>query len=323
MKDFLVVGCGSIGRRHIECLRDLGVPNIYVVEPIEGIRKMTCDLFEIKESFESIDEALKRDYDGALVAVPSNLHSEIACKIIEKKIDLIIEKPIETDMAAALKIKQAVEKNDVICLIAYAIRFDAGFQKIYEILQSEKLGKIYSVDIRVGNYLPNFRPGTDYRKAYSANKSMGGGVCLDLSHELDYFRWFFGEPKEIFPVVRKISDLEIDVEDLVEVLVVAESGVVGHIHLDYLSRVITRKISIVGSEGNLDFDAFAGRLEVYIGGEEYTQYKKFSAERNIVYQNQFRHFFECVRERKQPAVTADDGCKTLKFALDILKDFEV
>ena len=124
INDFLVVGAGSIGQRHIQCLSDLGVANIYISEPHKDNHRLAQKRFDIKEAFSELDEALQRHYDGVLVAVPNHLHAEVACKVIEKKMDVVIEKPIEISLDSALKIQRAVEKNNVVCLIAYCFRFD-------------------------------------------------------------------------------------------------------------------------------------------------------------------------------------------------------
>jgi len=317
MEDFLVIGSGSIGRRHVQCLKDLGVANVYICEPVEATRKLTEQLYDIRESFAMVEEALERHYDGVMVAVPNHLHAEVACKVIEKKLDLLIEKPIEINLPAARRIQDAVEQHNVICQVAYVFRFDPALSKAYGIVKSGRLGKIYSADLTAGQYLPDWRPGIDYRTNYSAIKAQGGGICLDHSHEFDYFRWFFGEAKEVMSVVDRTSDLEIDVEDIAESLIVCENGMIGRVHLDCLSRAARRHLYVNGSEGMLECDIRSGELRTFIGGSDHWQYWNFGTERNVRYREQLKHFFECVKERKQPLVTAADGVKTLELTLKV------
>lgn len=315
--DILIVGTGSIGRRHIQCLKELGASNICICDPDKDNRALTENLYSIESSFVSLDEALERDYDVAIVAAPNHLHSAIACKIIKKGIDLIIEKPIEINIENAYEIQKKVIDNNVICLVAYCLRFDPVMQQIQGILKSGSLGKIYSADISVGQYLPEWRPDIDYRNVYSAKKSQGGGVCLDLSHEFDYFRWLFGEVKEVKSFAGKISALEIDVEDICESILVCEKGTVGRIHLDYLSRMPRRRLYINGSEGIIEYDFISSELKVYQVDSELCKYKRFNIERNVLFKSQLKHFFDCVKERKQPMVTVDDAIRTLKLAIEI------
>ena len=235
--------------------------------------------------------------------------------------DLMLEKPIEINLESALKIKNAVEANNVICHIAYCFRFNLGLQDIFKILQSNRLGKVYSADIISAYYLPDWRPGADYRTTYSAQRSQGGGVCLDLSHQYDYFRWLFGEAKEILSVTKKVSDLEIDVEDVSETIIVTEKDVIGRVHLDYLSRAHRHRLFVYASEGVLEYDFIKGQLSVTTSGEEFTQLKQYSTDRNVMYRNQLRHFMDCVGERKQPLVSPDDAIKTLELALEARQGF--
>ena len=315
INNILVIGTGSIGRRHIQCLKELDVASIYICDPDEGNRALAESLYSIKGSFVSLDEALERDYDAAIVAAPNHLHSAIACQIIENGIDLIIEKPIEINLENAYKIQRAVKDKGVICLVAYCLRFDPAMQQVQAILKSGSLGKIYSADISAGQYLPDWRPGIDCRKVYSSKKSQGGGVCLDLSHEFDYFRWLFSEVKEIKSIAKRVSDLEIDVEDICETILLCENGTIGRIHIDYLSRSPRRSLSVTGSDGTLEYDFVTSRLKIYQAGDDFCKYKRFNTERNVLFKNQLKHFFECIEERKQPIITPDDAVKTLKLAL--------
>lgn len=320
MDNFLVIGTGSIGCRHIQCLKELGVGDIYIVEPFEASRKKAEKLFDIKGSFDNLDEALERRYDGVLAAVPSHLHAEVACKVIEKDLDLMLEKPVEVNLETAGKIQKALDKhNKVICLVAYCFRYDPGILEIKSAITAGDLGKIYSVDMSIGQYLPDWRPGIDYRSTYAVRKDQGGGVCIDVSHEFDTFRWLFGEAKDVVSVVAQVSDLELDVEDIVDCLITCENGTIGRIHIDYLLRVARRQMLVNGSEGLLEYDFFRRELKVFLAKDGYWKCKQFSSERNVIYKEQFKHFFECVKNRTQPNVTVADAIKTLELALRVRK----
>ena len=319
----LVIGAGSIGRRHIQCLLEMGVGDVLIAEPAEKNRLAAEKDFDVKESFADIDQALERDYEGVVVAVPNFLHREVGCKVIDKKLNLLLEKPIEIALEPAVKIAEAVKSNGVVCLVGYCLRFEAGLREIFEIIGSGRLGKIYSVDVSTGHYLPAWRPGIDYRLTYSSQKAQGGGVCLDLSHEFDYFRWLFGEAKEVLSVARKVSDLEIDVEDLAECIITTESGIIGRVHLDYLSRVPDRRLSINGSEGKLEYDLNARKLKTFYEGDDEWKIKEFDKDRNLMYKGQLGHFIDCVQKGTEPLITADDAIKTLELALRVRSSFDL
>jgi predicted dehydrogenase len=317
MKQVLVVGAGSIGRRHIQCLKELGVADIFVCEPVEANQKQVRSMFDIRDIFINLTDALKNTYDGVIVCVPNHIHAVVAIPIIERGMPVLLEKPIEIDLAAAQKISETANKYNVVCQIGYCLRFTSAMEQIHAIIDAGTLGKVLCADVTVGHYLPDWRPGVDYRKVYSAIKSQGGGVCLDISHELDYFRWFFGEPVHVQSHVQKISGLEMDVEDVAETIVMTNQGTVGRIHLDYLSRASRRRLSIIAEKGNIEYDFVSGMLEIYEAGSEFWKRRLCNEDRNIMYKKQLRHFMDCVKNKSKPLIDADDAVKTLEFALKI------
>ena len=271
--------------------------------------------------FDNIEDALKCQYDGAVIAVPSHLHAEIACRVIENKLPVMLEKPIDVNMEEAERICDSVDKNKSVCLIAYCLRFDLGLCKIKDILDSGILGKVYSVDSFAGDYLPESRPGSDYRKLYSAFRDKGGGVCIDYSHELDYFRWLFGEVHDVLAMVGKVSDLKIEVEDVSECLVKCENGAIGRIHVDYFSRVPRRRLLINCRNGVIDYDLLKRDLNVFNASENKTDHFSYDGKRNLIYLKQIRHFFDCIKGQSKPLITAKDATKTLKLALMIRSNY--
>jgi len=317
MNKVLVVGAGSIGRRHIQCLKELGVANVFVCEPVEENQKQVRGMFGIREIFTNLTEALKNTYDGVIICVPNHLHAAVAVPVIEMGLPVLLEKPIEVDLAAAKKINEAVNKYNVVCQIGYCLRFSSAMEQIHAIINAGTLGKVLCADITVGQYLPDWRPGVDYRKVYSAIKSQGGGVCLDISHELDYFRWLFGEPVNVQSHVQKTSGLEIEVEDVAEAIVTTDRGTVGRIHLDYLSHAPRRKLCIIAEKGNLEYDFITSMLEIYEAGSEFWKRRLCNEDRNMMFKKQLRHFMECVKNKSKPLVDAADSIKTLEFALKI------
>src|SRR5215813_3907127 len=94
------------------------------------------------------------------------------------------------------------------------------------LLAERAIGKVIASRVKVGQYLPDWHPWGNYRQSYSAQGELGGGANLDAIHEIDYVRWLLGE------VAGKLSQLQIDTEDVAEILLRFENGAVGEIHLD-------------------------------------------------------------------------------------------
>ena len=168
--------------------------------------------------------------------------------------------------------------------------------------------------------MPDWHPWEDYRKGYAARKEMGGGVVLTLSHPLDYLRWLFGEVRELYAMVGKVSDLDLDVEDQAEVIFSFENHVVGSLHLDYYRQPKRHDLEIGGTQGILYWDYAnnqvclkngAGAEKIFPAPEGY--------ERNQMYLDEMRHFINVVKGKEEPCCKYDDGKKALQLAWGILQ----
>jgi len=173
-----------------------------------------------------------------------------------------------------------------------------------------------------GQYLPKWRPGTDYRKNVSARKELGGGVILEMSHEIDYVRWFCGEVKEVQSLCGKVSGFEIDVEDTAEINLWFENGAIGNIHLDMVDQAKNRSCRIVGTEGTILWDLLdESKVNYYSNqAEEWVDLGPDKPyDHDEMFFNEIHHFFDCVKNNVRPLVTADDAKRVLEIALEAKK----
>lgn len=237
----VVVGYGSIGKRHVRNLMALGVCPFVVSAYPEKSDKI--------KFLKSIDECT--DMDFAIICTPTAYHSKDFTLLVNKLKckSILIEKPITDKLKEAVTIRSIAEKNGVNVFVAYNLRFIRAFELIKEYVKRYKKD-IRIVKIHAGQYLPDWRPYKDYRLSYSSHRALGGGVDLDLSHEIDYMLWFFGFPKNVlFATSRKISSLEIDSPDYFKGVYEYE-GFIVEIQLDYI-RHKDRKLVILGENTNI------------------------------------------------------------------------
>jgi predicted dehydrogenase len=129
-------------------------------------------------------------------------------------------------------------------------------------ISKKKYGETKLVDIKVGQYLPDWRLNKDYTKSVSAQKKLGGGVLLELSHEIDYSTWIFGIPKKIFGLKKKISNLKIDVEDVATLIFEYPKKII-QISLDFLQQVPKMEIKIVCDRGTIYADLINQKLILF------------------------------------------------------------
>ncbi len=311
MLKFLIVGFGSIGERHFDNLKQIGDVEVSV------LTRRHLDLPDTKV-YSSVKDASQESYDAVFITNETALHIPTAVKFAEKGYNLFIEKPLSNNLEDVDKLVSLVSKHNLKVMIGCNMRFHPSVRLLKEFVQQGKIGRILSARIEAGQYLPDWHPERDYRNSYSASKEKGGGVILDLIHELDYAYWFFGEVDNIFCFSGKKSNLEIETEDIAEILIEFRNGTLCEVHLDYLQRYPRRSISVIGTEGIIQadlitnwvrmFEASKGDWETFNTGGEF--------ERNKMYQNEVKHFTNYLSgSPAEPLIGLRDGINVLRIAL--------
>lgn len=212
-----------------------------------------------------------------------------------------------------MKLFQGLKSQNKVA-VAYNLRFMPAAKVVREIIRSGKLGKITTVFSEVGQYLPDWRPKCDYRKGVSARKKLGGGSLLELSHELDYLNWFFGPFAQVCSVMRSSQLLDIDVEDTVDAILENKSGIIFHLHLDFLQRNASRSCRAVGENGTLIWNLMSN--EVIIQESSLKSHVLFSDsgyDRNEMYVEQLRAFVDFVESKGSFDSTLDSSIEVMRL----------
>ncbi|WP_436414231.1 Gfo/Idh/MocA family protein [Petrimonas sp.] len=238
----LIIGLGSIACKHIQALKELDTS----VELLALRSSIDATIFDgIKNIFHFEDiQAEKPDF--IIISNPTSLHFETLKNVSSLGIPLFIEKPLFDEVNNE---KNALVKEISILgiptYVACNLRFLDALKEIKRIITQERVNE---VNIYCGSYLPNWRPGVDYKTVYSANKEMGGGVHIDLIHELDYVYWIFGKPQETHSVFKNNSSLNIFAYDYANYLWEYDNFCAS-IVLNYYRRDAKRELEIVCESG--------------------------------------------------------------------------
>lgn len=312
---WLIAGCGSIGRRHLCNLRELGETELSVYRSGRtGVEQIERE-FGV-QSFFSLDDALADRPDIVLVANPTSLHMPTALQAVSAGCNVLIEKPLSHSLDGTAALATLVRKNGVTATVGYNLRFHPVVRKLKEMVDSGCIGDILSVCAWAGQYLPDWHPGEDYQESYVARSELGGGVILTLSHELDYLYWMFGDVAEVTASASQPSDLDMDAESLAEITLVFKSGVMGQVHLDCLQRTPSRGCEFVGSGGTVRCDLNRAGILVYRNGAGEPERVTIPAvDSNRMYMDELEHFIECVSTGKEPLVPLRDGIAVLEIAV--------
>tara|TARA_B100001059_G_C17826125_1_gene581490 strand:+ start:2467 stop:3465 length:999 start_codon:yes stop_codon:yes gene_type:complete len=315
----LIVGCGSIGKRHLRNLLALGTnkENIACVETREDRIKEVQE-YGIKNVYSNLDDALSgnESYDAAIICSPTSLHIDQCNVLSSKYINLMIEKPLSSNLDGIEILKKNIKENKLVVLMAYIFRFTPQVQMIKKFIENKVVGQIYYVRGEFSEYLPDWHPYEDYRSFYMAEKSMGGGSILDQSHIFDLVHYLFGGFKNVRAFNSKISNLEVNADDISELIVEMNNGIIASLHTDIFGRQHQKFLEIKGEKGNIKWDFYKNEVTLYNPEEKVLKvFNKFQTDLNLTYIDEIKHFLDCCKNKKDTLAPLDDGIDTMKLIL--------
>ncbi len=310
----LVVGYGSIGKRHVNNLMKLKDVEILVCSKNKDASQLTKNGIRV---YDSLAKCLNEKPDIGFVCNVTSLHVKTAIKLARNDCHLFIEKPLSNSLVDVARLRALIKKKKLITMVGCNLRFHKCIREIKRILQHNEIGKVISVRAESGSYLPDWHPWEDYQTSYASLKKLGGGVVLTCIHEIDYLRWFFGNVDQVFSFTGKFSDLELSVEDLSAILLKFKKNIIAEVHLDYFQQPDFRSCKVIGTKGTIYWDSETNEVHLYntkmkkwIKKMKLTNYK-----RNEMYAQELSYFINCVKNRKATMNTVDDALKTLLVAL--------
>lgn len=245
----LVIGCGSIGRRHAKNLKELG-HKVIACDNNEALSSHFAKKNNFKYYYDYLEAIRNEDIDGAIIATPSNFHTKPAIDLSNAGINIFMEKPLATTLDDIESLGKIVKEKNLVFMMGQSYRFHEGLICLKKLIDQRLVGDIYNVEMFGGWYLPDWHYKEDYRKEYAARADLGGGVLFtSLSHSVDTTRWLFGEIIDLKGWKGKLSDLEIDVDDYVSCTLFTENRVVVNIIDDFICRLPRSEIRLYGSNG--------------------------------------------------------------------------
>ena len=312
----LVVGLGSAGSRHLRLARER-FPN----SEIRVLRhRAQSAIPEFSEGcLSTIEEAIQFAPQIAIIANPATLHVHVAKEMAQIGAHLLVEKPLSSSLEGIHNLIKLCKERKSVLMVGYNLRFSPSLQYFRKLLSEEIIGDLFSVHCEVGQYLPSWRPESDYRQGVTAKKKLGGGALLELSHEIDYLRWIFGEVEWVRASLSKQSNLEIDVEDTAHLtmgFLRTRGGhqLVGTLNLDLIRHDHTRTCAVIGDKGTLRWNGLTGEVDLFEEGA--TSWKRLYAhqpQKNETYRAEWQDFVDSIHEKKVPFVTGEDGMRVLEI----------
>jgi predicted dehydrogenase len=255
----LICGLGSIGKRHANNLINLKKKNLIFFR--ERNLNLNDKILKEKKSFNSLSKALNENPDIAFICNPTSKHIKTAIKCAEKGCDLFIEKPLSNNLKKLKILESIINKKKIKVMVGYNMRFHPLMIKIKKMLINKELGLVYNFQTEWSEYLPDWHPWENYKLTYTAQKKMGGGCNLTLSHELDSIYWLFGKIKKV-KNFKSYKHLSGDVDTSSDFLVEFDNKIIGYSHIDFLGKPYIRKLYIAGTKKKVFFNYYKNQIKI-------------------------------------------------------------
>jgi predicted dehydrogenase len=310
----IVVGLGSIGRRHLANLRGLGC-EVAVLRRSPADAAVTTAAFDVL-AFDAPGEAAAWGPTHAIVANATSAHAATIAWALDTGCHVLVEKPISSSLRDVDTLLDRADALGRIVAVGSNLRFHPAVETIRTTILRGGIGRLLTARAEVGAYLPGWHPDADYRTEYSARAELGGGALLTLIHELDLMTWIAGPVTYSNGCVARVSDLEIDVDDLAELVCVHDAGPVTSVHMDFVDRAYNRRSRWIGSAATLEWH-WQGDLLRLDGDRRETLWSPTGFDYNSTYVRELEDFLAASREHRAPRTTGRDARHTLQVALSI------
>jgi predicted dehydrogenase len=312
----LVVGTGSIGRRHISNLLHLGAE--VSVYSYRGKSAGNLGLDPRVTLVEHWSDGLSRDFDAVIVANSTEQHIEVALQAARMGKAMYVEKPLSVSLAGTDELSRLIDINRLVVETGFMLRAHPNLMLMKNVIEEGMLGELMHLRASVGQWLPDWRPGTDHRLGYSAFREKGGGVIFDLIHELDLVNWLGGRVIDVTAMTRQVQVLEIQTEAIAQIGLRLESGVLAQVHLDYVRPGYDRTLEVVGHKGVLLWNYSQGTVSLGLPDGSVSVVHRIPSdfERNSMFMAHMEHFLRRIAIPGIPALSSfKDGMEALRVAL--------
>jgi predicted dehydrogenase len=311
-----VLGAGSIGRRHLRGLEslknELGIEELRVYDPNpERISQALAEAPTIVSS-DGMESAVT-GADALFFCMPTSLH--IPCFNEAKDYGVFsafFEKPLSHSIAGCEQMLRDQSNRERKVVVGYMLHYHPVLNRAKQIIASGQLGRILSVRAEAGFYLPNWHPWEDYRDFYMSDKLGGGGALLDISHEINYLQWLFGDIVEVQGLMATISDLEITSDDFSAAICKFRNGIIGQIQLDLLQFEESRNCKVIGTRGIMNFDLVTNEIRCNAVDNFEWNVEKVDVEFDKIYHVEYRNVINHFRAEDSYVVSGDIAYDTMQ-----------
>ena len=307
----LIVGLGSIGQRHTQVLRELGVKNLTVTDANSAAVDKALARYPGVQAVSSLEEGLTRRPDAVFILTPPKLHVPMAMKAAEAGCHVFCEKPVADTLRETAPLRETLKRTGVTFATGLCSRFHPGVLRMKDMLDSGEYGRVVSIRALMGEHLPTVRP--DYKTLFSAQYT---GV-FDLMHDIDLALWMANQPvKDCRCIYGTYGDIGIQAADLAEFLVVFEGRCLANIHLDFIHQPRSRELELICTNGTLRLEFAAWdryTLSAYRPAAGTWEHTTFDTARNDMFSAEDEAFLRHIAGGTGTVFGLDEGLKSLSL----------
>jgi predicted dehydrogenase len=309
----LIVGCGSIGKRHARVLTRLGVTDIRASDPARDQREALRAQIPAVKLYDSFDAALRDAPDTVWICTPPEMHIPMAMQAIRSGAHVFSEKPLSDTLDGIDELDALADARDKHVMVGLCFRYHDGLRRAKKYLDAGQIGRLVSVRALMGEHLPDVRP--DYRDLFSAQR----GGAFDLMHDIDLTIWYAGQSvRAIHAFGGTYSDIGIAAPDVAEILIDFQDRCIASVHLDFFQRPRRRQIELIGTTGVIIVE-FARWdhcvVSVYESAQGKWQIEEMITDRDDMFIAEDREFLQAIAEDKPIACTVAEARKSLEVVV--------
>ncbi len=310
----LLVGYGSIGRRHLNNLHNLGVTDWAVVHTGQGT--LPLELPCPARIYSDLPRALEKEVPSfAVIANPNALHIPAALACCNAGCGLLIEKPISHSFEGVDELEAAATALGTKILVGFQFRFHPALMRIRDLLRSGTMGAPLHARVIWAEHLPSWHPWEDWRNSFAARAELGGGVHRTICHPFDYLRMIFGDPVTLFATLTSGGPLELSVPEAADVVLCFSEGLTAQVHLDFWGRPSMHQMDLICSEGSVHWDYITGSLRICNPDRNGCEVYAFPgvSKRNELFLSEARHFLGVLKEEEESRCRLEDGIAEVRI----------
>jgi predicted dehydrogenase len=313
----LVLGCGSIGQRHIENLQNLS--GNYLIEVFDK-DQTKLDNLKMKNVVRAKENSIdSTKYDCVIICTPPTTHVSLAIRALKANSNVFIEKPLSNDLEKFDELIKIKNDKKLLVFVGYSFRFNKGLNKIKKMVDAEEFGKNLHVSAYFGQYLPDWRPNQDFKESYTLKKEMGGGIILDSSHEIDYLTWIFGKPLSIQANFVLTDILPSNAEAICDVILKFSKNILSTIHMDFVRRKYKRTLEILTEKAILEWSLEENVIKIF--ETETNSFKNIPTNESIndMYVEELKHVIDCIQTHEESnIISLENGISSMNLSFEIL-----